>query len=191
MKNIYRQVATAAGWMFLIVALSACSRSISYNDAVQKNIRRADNPDMHDDARFVADAASYHLLVTQMAEQAIESGYSAALVRLAQETLKQQEDMLKDLKRIARREDMVLPTKMRDQHEQMLSELKSTGRDQFDRTFTRILMDVNRDDRAKFEQMATNGESADVRAFAARQIGFFNNYQDQLRTVDAELLRTY
>lgn len=180
-----------AAWGLMVGVLSSCYSSLSYNDAIQKNISRADSPDMHDDARFVADAASYNLLATQAAEKAIESGYSATVVNLAKETLKQQELVRKDLKRIARREDMVLPAEMSEEHERLLSELKAAGRDQFDRTFVRVLMEVNNKDRRRFEEMATDAKSDDIRAFAARQIGHFDTHRSQLQTVDAELLRTY
>jgi len=171
--------------------MASCSSNLSYNEAIQKNVSRVEDPDQHDDARFVVDAASYNLLATQMAEEATTSGYSASLVSLAKENLEQHEALGKELKRVARKEKFVLPGKMSDDHQKLLDELKRSERRNFDRTYIRILGEISEKDKELFSEMATAGKSEEVRGFAAKQLGVFDSHKSKLETVGAELLRTY
>lgn len=174
-----------------VVLMGSCSSSLSYNEAIQKNTRKVEDPERLDDAKFLVDAASYNLLALRMAEAGINSGYSASLVSVAKENLEEHEDMGRELKKLARKEKMFLPTEMNSDHERLLAELTSSDRREFDRTYVRILAEVSDHDKQKFSQMATDAESEEIRVFAARKLDLFESHKNQLQTVDAELLRTY
>ena len=190
MKNAYKMMAAMFGLLTALV-VSSCSSSLSYNEAIQKNISRIEDSERHEDAQFLVEAASYNMLATQMAEAAIKSGYSASLVSLARENYKQHEEMGKEIKRLARKEHIVLPAEMSDEHQRKLAELTSADRREFDRTYIRLLGDISNDDSEKFSRMATEAKSDDIRAFAARELAVFESHKTQLETVDAELLKTY
>lgn len=191
MKNSYKSI--LAGFCSLIAAavLVSCSSSLSYNEALQKNISRIDDSEKLDDARFLVDAASYNIFAMKMAEEAVKSGYSASVVSLAKENYEEHEEMDRELKKLARQEDIVLPAEMNENHQDLFAELKNSDRREFDRNYIRILRDASQEDRGKFSQMATAAESEDIRAFAARKLGLFESHQTEFETVDAELLRTY
>ena len=190
MKTLYTKI--ISGFCILISAaiIAACSSSLSYNEALQKNYGRVD-PENHNDAKFLVDAASYNLLATRLAEAAINSGYSASIVALAKENLELHEDMGQELKNLARKEKMVLPAEMNDSHQALLTELTSSDRREFDRNYVRILRSVSEEDSQKFSQMATEAKSEEIRAFAARKLDVFKSHESELQTVDAELLKTY
>jgi predicted outer membrane protein len=158
---------------------------------MEKNAKRITDPKKLDDARFLVEAASYNMLATKLAEAAIKSAYSASVVRLAKENLEQHEEMGKELKKLARHEDVVLPGQLNEDHEKLLAELTSSDRREFDKTYIRLLKQASQEDSQQFAQMATNAQSDDVRAFAARKLDLFESHENELETVDAELLRTY
>ena len=191
MKHSYSQIIAGGFVLLSALLLSSCSSNLSYNEALQRNTKKIEDPEKLDDARFLMDAASYNLLATRMAEAAVKSGYSASLVSLAKENLEQHEEMGKDIKKLARKEKAVLPTEMNDEHQKLLAELTSSDRREFDRTYIRILGEISSEDSDRFSQMATEAKSEEIRAFAARQLGMFERHKTQLETVDAELLRTY
>lgn len=191
MKNQYKKSIVSVLYLIIITLMSACFSSLSYNDALQRNISRIEDPEKQDDARFMVEAASYNILATQLAQEAINSGYSASVVQMARQILEEHEDMAKELKKLARKEDIKLPAEMNSEHQQLLAELQSSDRREFDRTYIRILGDIARDDSQKFERIATEGNSEEIRAFAARKLDHFKSHLNQLETVDAELLRTY
>jgi predicted outer membrane protein len=191
MKNSYKKILGGFCCLTTAALLVSCSSSLSYNEALQKNISRIEDSEKLEDARFLVDAASYNMLAMEMANEAIKSGYSASLVTLAKENYEQHEEMGKELKKLARQEDVVLPAQMNDTHQKLMNELKSSDRREFDRNYIRILRDASQEDRGRFSQMATAAESEDIRAFAARKLDLFESHQTQFETVDAELLRTY
>jgi len=191
MKNAYHRIIAGLLASLSLIVLGSCSSSLSYNEALKKNTSKIEDPERHDDARFLVEAASYNMLAMQMAEEAVKSGYSASLVSLARENREQHEEMAKELKKLARDENIILPAEMSDEHQKLMAELKSADRSEFDRTYIRILRDINEEDQQQFSQMATDATSEDVRAFAARKLDLFEAHKSQLQTVDAELLRTY
>lgn len=189
MRNQY--ILSGFGAVVIAAIFAACSSSLSYNEALQKNISRIDDSEKLDDARFLVEAASYNMLAMKMADKAINSGYSASVVQLARDNYEKHEEMGKELKKLARSEDIVLPAGMSDDHQKLLAELESSDRREFDRNYIRLMRNASLEDKGKFSQMATAGESEDIRAFAARKLDLFETHEDQLETVDAELLRTY
>ena len=191
MRNIFKKRMNALGVVVIAGMVAACSSSLTYNEAVQKNARKITDPKKLDDARFLVDAASYNILATKLSEAAINSGYSASVVRLAKENKEEQAEMGKELKKLARQEHVVLPAEMNEDHQKLLAQLTASDRREFDRNYIRILREASEDGNHRFEQMATEGESDDVRAFAARELHLFESSESELETVDAELLKTY
>src|SRR5688572_20761926 len=149
MKNSYKSIQTSFCVLIAAAFLVSCSSSLSYNDALQKNISRIDDPEKLDDARFLVDAASYNILAMKMAAEAIKSGYSASVVSLAKENYEEHEEMGKELKKLARQEDIVLPAEMNESHRKLFTELSGSDRREFDRNYIRILRDASQEDRGK------------------------------------------
>lgn len=190
MKIQYSTISTFC-CLLVAVLMAGCSSTLSYNAALQKNINRIDDTEKLDDARFLVDAASFNILATKLAEAAVKSGYSASIVKMAREDMEEHEELEQELNKLARKEDVVLPAGMNDEHTRLLAELTSSDRREFDRTYIRILREISQQDNEKFSRMATEAQSEDIRAFAARKLDMFKGYETELETVDADLLRTY
>lgn len=191
MKNVYKKSMVSALCLISMALMSSCYSSLSYSDALQKNINRIEDPEKQEDARFLVDAASYNILATQLAQEATNSAYSASVVQMARDILEEHEAMAKELKKLARGEKIILPAEMNAEHQRLLAELQSADRREFDRTYIKLLGQIAREDSQKFERIATEGQSEDIRAFAARKLDHFKSHLNQLQTVDADLLRTY
>ncbi len=187
----HRTIAAVCGIAFAAILLTACDSTLSYKKAVSKNLKNSNDQRRFDDARFVIDAASYNLLATGLAEEASTSGYSAAIVTLAKENLEHHQSMRKELKRLARKEKIKLPGQMSDNHQALLNQLKNTDRRSFDEMYIRIMNDITEESRTTFSQLATAAQSAEIRSFAARELGTFDSHKSRLKTVETELLRTY
>lgn len=191
MNSCYTKLQNGFCCFATALLLAACSSNLTYNEAMQKNVRTIEDSEKLDDARFLIDAASYNILATKMAEAAIESGYSASVVSLAKENLEAHQEMGKELRKLARKEDVALPGQMNSEHARVLSQLTGSDRRTFDKTYLQLLREVSEQDSQKFANMATDASSDDVRAFAARKLDLFESHRQEIETVDAELLRTY
>lgn len=191
MKNVYLNPLSITIATIAVAVVTSCSSNLTYNEAMQRNVNKIEDSEKLEDARFLMDASSYNQLAIRMAEAAVETGYSNSLVSMARTNLEEHEDMARELTRLARREKIVLPGELKSEHERILAELTATDRREFDRTYIRLLREVALEDSQKFSAMATDAESEDIRAFAARKLDLFESHQDDLQTVDAELLQTY
>jgi len=191
MKTHYHKTLTFLCCLATAGLLASCYSTLSYNEAMQRNVSKITDSEKLEDARFLLEAASYNILATKMAEAAIESGYSASVVSMARENLGKHVEMERELRRLARREDVVLTAGMNSEHERILAELNTADRREFDRSYIRLLGELSREDRQKFSRMATDANSEHVRSFAARKLDLFESYEREIETVDADLLRTY
>jgi predicted outer membrane protein len=191
MENLYNKITAAIYCLVAVVMLQRCSSSLSYNEALQRNVKNIEDSEKLEDARFLVEAMSFNTLATRLAEAAMKSGYSASVVSMAEQNYEEHEEMGKELQKLARKEDIVLPSEMNDEHARYLAELTSSDRREFDRNYIRILKTINEEHSRKFSQMATDAESEEIRAFAARKLDLFETHENSLETVDAELLRTY
>jgi putative membrane protein len=191
MENLYDKITAAIYCLVAVVMLQGCSSSLSYNEALQRNVKNIEDSKKLADARFLVEAMSFNTLATHLAEAAMKSGYSASVVSMAEQNYEEHEEMGKELRKLARKEGIVLPSEMNDEHARYLAELTSSDRREFDRNYIRILKTINEEDGRKFSEMATAAESEEIRAFAARKLDLFETHENTLETVDADLLRTY
>ena len=175
----------------IAMLFTACSSSLTYNEALRKNQNKIEDSEKLADAQFLMEARSYNILATQLAEAAISTGYSSSVVSMAKKNLEHFEDMEKEIKQLARREKVVLPAEMSPDHERLYAEVTSSDRKDFDKTFLRIMDSLNDEANSQYMRMATDANAADIRAFAARKLDLFKTYQAEIETVDKELLNTY
>jgi predicted outer membrane protein len=195
MKDIYKDMCNDRTGIFccliVLMLMAGCSSTLTYDEALQKNENKIEDPQRLEDARFLVEAKSYNILATGLAEAAIKSAYASSMVTLSRQNYEEHEEMGKELKQLARQEDIVLPSSMKEEHQSLLAELTNSDRKDFDKNFIRIHKMISEENNSNFMRMATDAVDEDVRAFAARKLDLFKSHQNALEAVDAELLKTY
>jgi len=173
------------------VILSSCMGSLSYQEALNKNRKQIDDVKLLEDAQFLVDAQSLNLLETKMNKLASERGYSAEVVNFAKKSVEHNEDILKDLRKLSRKEKIKIPDKMKSEHADLYEELNSVSRADFDQEYVETLEKVNEDNRDLYNDQSTSAYDNDIRAFAARRLGMYKAQEEQLSDVGDELLQTH
>lgn len=192
MKTLYLNTPSQIFYLIALFAfLAACAPSLTYNEALSRNQNKIEDQERLKDATFLVNAKSYNLLATELTEAAMASGYSATVVEFARQNHEEHLEMAKEINKLARQQKIDLPTEMSDAHQVLLSQVSSSGRRDFDRTFIRVLETISEDINEKYNVMATDALNEDVRAFAARKLDMFKSQQSQLELADQELLNTY
>lgn len=178
--------------MIISIALLAagCASTLSYQDAMDKNRRSLDNMDQVADAQFLVDAKSFNLLETRLNQLAIEKGYSATVVSHAKKDLERQEDLQREIEKLARKEKMKLPAEMKSEHSSYLNEIDGISRADFDSRFVDLVKRINEENEEIFEDQASQANDADIRAFAARKLDMFKTLDQEISKVDDELMDT-
>lgn len=191
MNIIYNKLKNGVILLLLPLLMSACSSSLTFNEAMLKNEKKIEDSAKLADAKFLVEARSYNLLALAITEAAATSGYAASVVSLAKKNQEDHEGMAKELQKLARQEKFVLPAEMNEEHQRLLAELKTADRADFDKEFLRIYKMINEEVNGSFMRMATDAADEDVRAYAARKLDYFKSHGTQFETVDAELMKTY
>ena len=167
-----------------------CASTLSYQDAMDKNRRSLDNMDQVADAQFLVDAMSFNLLESRLNQLAIEKGYSATVVSHAKKDLERQEDLQKEIAKLARKEKMKVPGEMKSEHSSYLNEIEGISRADFDSRFVDLIKRINEENEEIFEDQASKANDADIRAFAARKLDMFKTLDQEISKVDDELMDT-
>lgn len=173
------------------VALSGCASNLSYQDAMEKNRRNAENTKEVEDATFMVEAKSLNLAQTMIHELATERGYSADLVNFAKAQLDGHEELKKDLGKVARKEKIKLPGELKAEHQSLVDELRAAGRSDFDSEYIQALKELYDDNLDLYSKNASEAADADVRAFAARKLGFYQAVGKEIARVDDKLMHTH
>jgi putative membrane protein len=175
---------------FAMMATS-CSSSLTYQQAMNKNENRFQNSRDLDDATFLVDAASYNALEKELNRVAIDKGYSSGVVDFARKNLKEHRELEKDLKKLAKKKKVRIPSGMKSEHRTVLEEVDETSRADFDSRFVDVLERVNEDNTDLFEDKASEAYDADIRAFAARKLDLFRSHAKEIEVVDDQLMHTH
>lgn len=174
-----------------VLMLGACSQTLTYQEAMNKNERKITDVNKLRDARFLVDAKSFNLLEMKLTETAMTSGYASAVVDLARKHFEDHENMQEDLSTLARREKIKLPTNMSEQHQAYMIEVTQSNRTDFDNNFISTLQRINEENKEQYMTMATDAQDADVRAFAARKLDMLRAHETRMEEVKSKLMNTY
>jgi putative membrane protein len=176
--------------VIITTLLSSCASNLSYQEALNKNQRKMGSMDQVNDAHFLVDAKSFNLAELEMSKLAIQKGYSSSLVNYAKENLKIQNDVAKELQRVARKTKAILPTEMRSEHQTLFNQLSSEGRAEFDGAYVEFLRDLIKENSSLYSDQASKAFNDDVRSFAARKLGLFRNQAEEISKVSDQLMDT-
>jgi len=172
----------------MILLLGGCTSSLTYEQAMSRNRKNMSDMERLNDANFLVEASSYHLLQQSILKLAEERGYSAAVVNHAKQKSTAYEKMGGSLKKLARKKDIRIPGEMKTEHRALLDRLSGEGRSDYDNEFVETLEDVIDDNTDLFEGQASAANDADIRSFAARNLTVLRDHAKAIDQVDEVLM---
>lgn len=189
MKILYNF--TTRIFILLPILLASCANDLTYNQALVRNQKKIDDPNLLEDSKFLVEAKSFNLLQVQLAELAVNSGYAAAIVDLARQQLADHKAMNDDLATLARKKRIALPAELNEKHAGQLAELRTANRENFDRDFLVAMQRINTENKEEYLSMATEANDEDVRAFSARKLDMLRAHEVKMEDVKKQLMNTY
>lgn len=173
------------------IMLASCSQDLTFQEAMNKNQRKIDDPGKLDDAKFLVEAKSFNLLEKKLSQLAATSGYAATVVAMAKKNGKDHDDMDEVIDELARKEKIAVPTVMNETHQADYYKVANADKQDFDKDYINALKEINEENMQRFLTMATEAKDADVRAFAARKLDMLRNQALRMEEVEKQLLNTY
>ena len=119
-----------------------------------------------EDADFVKGAASGGMMEVQLGKTAQENASKTQVKEFGRRMQTDHSKANNDLKKIAAKKDIKLPTELERQHKSTLDKLSKLKGGEFDREYMSTMVTDHKEDIEKFQEEAEKGKDPDVKKFA-------------------------
>lgn len=176
-------------YMFLIVLVAfirliGCSpEKDAVNNTNELNDQMAeDKLTNRDVASFLVKLADARMMDSQEGWLAAEKGSSMEVKSYGKLMMKDQEELLSEIKKLAKKKNVALPPTIGHKKERGRNNLADEGDKDFDRKFIKMMtIDHERD--VKLFRKATESKDADVRAFAKRYLPMIESHLEKIQAM--------
>lgn len=180
MKTTKFKMITAAFAMIAAVSTGAFAQT-DKKTAEKQNDKKFDNK-MEDDAEFVVEAADDGMFEVQAAQLAKTNASSAKIKEMAEHIIKDHSKANEELKKIAAKKNITIPSKLSDKRQKDFDELtKSKGAD-FDKEYAKMMVKDHKDAIDLFQKEADKGHDGELKGWAATKIPVLQHHLTMAET---------
>ena len=167
-----------------ILLFASCMNTGSQNDPGDTQLKL--NVPAEDDMKFVKDAADGGMFEVMMGKYAMEHATDPDVKMLGQHMYEDHSKANEELKILAQKKGIELPSAVSDKHARIYNELmKKSGRD-FDKAYADQMVDDHKADIPHFEAEAKKGTDTDIKSWAAGKVDLLKGHLEMAQnTVDA------
>lgn len=160
--------------IYLVLAALILSAGIyaqtDKKDAKKQNKENISDSDLKDAAKFAVKAADGGMFEVQAAKIAQKKGSSDKIKDLAKHMLDDHTKANAELKELAAKKNITLPTKVSDKYQKELNELNKLSGTEFDKEYAKKMVKDHKDDIDLFEKEAEKGDDPEIKAWAAGKV---------------------
>lgn len=145
------------------------------------NDKKLDNTKLEDDADWAVKAADGGMEEVALGKLAEEHGTNPKVKELGKMMVADHSKANEELKALAAKKNITLPVAMSEKHQKDHDDLaKKTGAD-FDREYTKMMVDDHQDDIDEFQKEADHGKDADVKNWAAGKVPVLQHHLEMAK----------
>lgn len=174
--------------VFLGVAVAACSNTLTYNQAMEKNQANLETSDLKSDAQFLVEAKSLSILAEELGKMAVTLGYAAEIQSYAEKIAEDHKKINEKIDDLASDHKIKVPVEMSGSHQMQLDEVRRSSREEFDEEFLDAIEDLYRSHIDLYESFATDGSINDLRMFAAEYLNILRSNEERADEIEDDLL---
>ena len=174
-------------YIFLVVFMTSCGSSLTYDEAIQE-YEGYESAEAKEDARYLANAKSYSILLKKLGELGTERAYAVVVQDYARKIVQDHTNLNEQLNELAKKEDIKLPSKMSEQHQQLFQTLQNTSRQDFDKAFFRQIERAYEDSIQLYKDIATDASDDEIRSFAASKLRVLRDNENRADEMEDEVL---
>ena len=166
--------------LVLVCALSTTSYTTSFAQKDAKKVADKENDkkfnDKKEDDDFVVDAADGGLFEVQAAELSKTNASSVKVKELAEMMIKDHSKANEELKAIARKKNITLPTKLGDKNQKAFDKLTKLKGAEFDKEYADMMVSDHKEDIDMFQKEADKGYDGELKAWAAGKLATLKHH---------------
>ena len=123
-----------------------------------------------DDKKFVKEAAEGSMVEVQLGKVAMQKSSNEAVKRFAQQIVNDHSKAAEDLKQVASKQNMPVPTGIGSKAQSKIDKLSKLSGPAFDKAYVKGELKGHKDDVRMFQSEAQNGDNPSVKQFASQTL---------------------
>ncbi|MBC3540865.1 DUF4142 domain-containing protein [Rufibacter sp. H-1] len=148
------------------------------------------NATQNPDQLFMMKAASGGMMEVAAGKLASTKGQDPAVKQFGQRMVTDHTKANTELKAIAAKKGVTLPTALLPEHQQHLDMLTQLSDAEFDRSYTQHMVQAHDKDIAEFDRQAKSGTDADLKAFAAKNLPILREHRKLVQPIYEKVNRS-
>jgi putative membrane protein len=130
------------------------------------------------DKSFVDKAATGGMAEVQLSKLAMEKGQSMEVKQFARKMVEDHTKANTELKQIAQKKDITVPTKLDEKHEAALDKLSKLSGAEFDQEYMRVMTQDHDETIKLLKNEAQNGQDPELKSFAMKTLPVVEKHDD-------------
>jgi putative membrane protein len=136
---------------------------------------------------FWSEAAIGGMAEVELGKLAAQKAKNADVKKFAQMMVTDHSKANDELKSLAQKKNITLPTALDSAHRADVDELKSESQEDFDKEYVEMMVDDHEKDVAFFQRQADTGTDPDAKAFAAKTLPVLKKHLDAIKAIQAKM----
>ncbi|MBO0360927.1 DUF4142 domain-containing protein [Hymenobacter sp. BT186] len=159
------------------------------NDAATANTETGElQQDKNDfDAEFMAKAASGGMLEVELGKAVAAKATSAEAKQFANDMVKDHTTANAELKAIAAKKNITLPTALGDDHQKVYRDVTEEAGVKMDQEYLKEMVKDHEEDVKEFTEASVKASDAEIKAFATKQVPILKHHLEMAQNMSAAL----
>jgi len=136
---------------------------------------------------FWSEAALGGMAEVELGKLVAQKSKNAEVKKFAQMMVTDHSKANDELKSLAQKKNITLPTKLDSTHQSDIDEMQSESADNFDKEYVEKMVDDHEKDVAFFQRQADTGTDPDAKAFAAKTLPVLKKHLDAIKAIQAKM----
>lgn len=136
---------------------------------------------------FMTEAAKGGMAEVEMSRMALPKLKDAAVKQFAQQMIADHTRANNELKQLAAKKNVTLPTELDAEHKKMAADMNSMTGAEFDKDYVNAMVADHEKDVALFQSQASNGTDADAKAFAAKTLPTLQKHLEMIKALQSKM----
>jgi putative membrane protein len=157
----------------LMLTLGACNKKHSDDStkvAERQNEAKFVNANNEKDTEFAVAAADGGMLEVQLGQLAQTNGTSSKVKEFGKSMIQDHSKANDELKALAQQKNITLPQKLSDKNQKKYNDLSEKRGTEFDKAYTKFMVDDHEDDIDEFKKEAEKGDDAEIKSWASGKV---------------------
>ncbi|HEY0428236.1 MAG TPA: DUF4142 domain-containing protein [Pyrinomonadaceae bacterium] len=159
----------------------------SNNTNVSSNAANAEKVNKTGDDDFMMKAAQGGMAEVELGRLAAEKAQNADVKKFAQKMVEDHSNANTELKALATKKGVTLPTDVGSEHKATMEKLKALSGAEFDKAYVAAMVDDHKKDVAEFEKQSTGAKDADVKAFATKTLPTLKMHLEMIQAIQPKM----